>query len=299
MTDEGLTHLHVAGQGVSSWFGWIPVRSRARAGVMGAMLILALVVIAGRLVFCTAVATDFSAKMLAPSYTHPFGTDQMGRDMLARTLAGLSTSLCVGALVAVFTVVIACVMAFVSVAGGRWGDAVVRLLTDTVMGVPHIVALILISYALGRGLWGVVIGLSLTHWPSLARILTTELLQIRRERYMDASAALGVAGVTMFARHLFPAIFPQLLVGALLSFSHAILHEASMTFLGFGLSPEVPALGTILAESMGYLSAGAWWLAVLPGVSLVACVLLLDGAGSACRQAIDARVDRGAKGAAA
>ncbi len=204
----------------------------------------------------------------------------------------LVTSLFVGLLASAVTTCISLVLAVLAAFGGRASDAAVSWLTDLVMGVPHIVLLLLISYALGRGFWGVTIGVALTHWPSLTRLLRAELLQAKREPYLEASAALGVSWPRVVVRHLIPAIAPQLIVGAVLAFPHAILHEASITFLGFGLSPDQPAIGVILSESMGYLTAGAWWLAVLPGAALVACVALFDMLGSSLRRLIDARTSQ-------
>lgn len=267
-----------------------------RARLLGmALLAFALLVavgLVGRALAPAAMATDFSAKMLAPSPAHPFGTDQMGRDMLVRVLAGLSTSLLVGAIASLATAAIALALALASAYGGRAADALVLWLIDLVMGVPHIVLLLLISYALGRGLLGVAVGVALTHWPGLARVLRAELMQARREPYLEASEALGVSRMRMAMRHLLPAIAPQLIVGTVLSFPHAVLHEASITFLGFGLPPDEPAIGVILAESMGYLTTGAWWLAVLPGAVLVVCVLLLDALGSSLRRVLDAHTSQ-------
>lgn len=267
-------------------------RARLLGMALFAVALLVAVGLAGRALAPVAMTTDFSAKMLAPSPAHPFGTDQMGRDMLARVLAGLSTSLLVGAIASLATAAIALALALASAYGGRAVDALVLWLIDLVMGVPHIVLLLLISYALGRGLWGVAVGMALTHWPGLARVLRAELMQARREPYLEASEALGVSRMRMAMRHLLPAIAPQLIVGTVLSFPHAVLHEASITFLGFGLSPDEPAIGVILAESMGYLTAGAWWLAVLPGAVLVACVLLFDALGSSLRRVLDARTSQ-------
>lgn len=267
-------------------------RARLLGMALFAVALLVAVGLAGRALAPVAMTTDFSAKMLAPSPAHPFGTDQMGRDMLARVLAGLSTSLLVGAIASLATAAIALALALASAYGGRAVDALVLWLIDLLMGVPHIVLLLLISYALGRGLWGVAVGMALTHWPGLARVLRAELMQARREPYLEASEALGVSRMRMAMRHLLPAIAPQLIVGTVLSFPHAVLHEASITFLGFGLPPDEPAIGVILAESMGYLTTGAWWLAVLPGAVLVACVLLLDALGSSLRRVLDARTSQ-------
>lgn len=248
---------------------------------------LVAVVAAGLLVYGDATEVDFTAKNLAPSLAHPFGTDWMGRDMLLRTLAGLSTSVLVGLGAAAFSAVVALVLASAAALGGKRVDAVVTWLIDLVMGVPHIVLLILISFALGKGFWGVTVGIALTHWPSLTRVLRAEIMQCRESTYVAVARKLGKSPAQIALSHIVPYVFPQFLVGLILLFPHAILHEAAITFLGFGLPPEQPAIGVILSESMGYLSAGMWWLAVFPGLALVACVALFDVAGSSLRTLID------------
>lgn len=264
-------------------------RRRMLVGLVGCMAFLVLVLVVGRGAAGVAVTCDFSAKNLAPCAAHPFGTDWMGRDMLARTLAGLSTSVFVGLLAASCSSAIALALACVAALGGRVADAVVSWLIDLVMGIPHIVLLILVSYALGRGFWGVTIGVALTHWPSLARVLRAEIVQLREQPFLAASRAAGASRRSVVLGHVLPAVLPQLLVGATLTFPHAILHEASITFLGFGLSADEPAIGVILSESMQYLSAGYWWLAVLPGVALVVVVLAFSRVGSLVRRLFSAR----------
>lgn len=264
-------------------------RRRMLVGLVVAAVALAVIAVAGRLLEPVAMATDFAAKNLQPSIAHPFGTDWMGRDMLARTLAGLSTSIFVGLLAAGASSLIALALACLAVLGGPRADAAVSWLVDLVMGVPHIVLLVLISYALGKGFWGVTVGVALTHWPSLTRVLRAEILQLREQPFLSVSRALGVSRLRIALDHLVPYVLPQFLVGLILLFPHAILHEASITFLGFGLSPDHPAVGVILSESMRYLSAGYWWLAIFPGASLVATVGLFDRIGALARRLVDAR----------
>lgn len=241
-----------------------------------ATLALVAIAIAGRALADAAIATDFAQKNLAPSLAHPFGTDWMGRDMLCRTLAGLSTSVLVGVASAAVSSTVAIALAVASAFGGRRLDAAIEWLTDLVMGIPHLILLILISYALGRGTLGVLVGVSLTHWPSLSRVLRAEMFQVSAQPFMACSRALGVSHLRLAVTHLVPHVLPQYLIGLVLLFPHAVLHEASITFLGFGLSPEESAIGVILSEALSYLTAGAWWLAVFPGLALLAVVLLFD-----------------------
>lgn len=262
-------------------------RKKVLAACVAAAVALVAIVALGLAVYDTAQVSDFTAKSLAPCLEHPFGTDAMGRDMLARTLAGLSTSVLVGLLAAAVSSVIALVLGCAAALGGKKVDAVVTWLIDLCMGVPHIVLLILISYALGKGFWGVTIGVAITHWPSLTRVIRAEVLQCKQAPYVAVARQLGVSRLRIAVQHVVPYVLPQYLVGLILLFPHAILHEASVTFLGFGLSPEQPAIGIILSESMKYLASGMWWLAFFPGLALIATVLLFDVAGSRLRRLVD------------
>ena len=252
-----------------------------------AAVLLVAVVVTGIACAPQATATDLAARSLAPSLVHPFGTDRLGHDMLLRTLSGLSTSMLIGLVAVAVSSLIALVLGCASALGGRKVDAAITWLIDLMLGIPHIVLLILISYALGKGFWGVVAGIALTHWPSLARVVRAEVLQVKQAPYMAAARKLGAGRIEATVRHVIPHVLPQFLVGLVLMFPHAILHEASVTFLGFGLSPESAAIGIILSESMSYLSAGMWWLAFFPGLALVLVVMLFDACGSGLRRLLD------------
>lgn len=151
---------------------------------------------------------------------------------------------------------------------------------------PHLVTLILIAFVLGGGAKGVVIGIALTHWPTLTRVLRAEILQIKSAEYVEISKKLGKSRMWIIRKHYLPHLLPQLFVGFILLFPHAILHESAITFLGFGLSPEQPAIGIILSESMKYLSTGIWWLAFFPGLSLIVMVAIFDAFGNNLRKLI-------------
>ena len=239
--------------------------------------------VAGGLLTEQAMATDFSRRDLAPCWGYPFGTDWMGRDMLARTLAGLSLSIRIGVLTAGISAAVALILGTVCAISGDWADAAVSWVIDLVMGIPHILLIILISIACGRGLWGVTAGVALSHWTSLARVVRGEVLQLHQAPYLRMARKLGVSQGKLLRLHLLPHLLPQLLAGLILQFPHAILHEASVTFLGFGLSPEQPAIGIVLEESMGYLALGRWWLALFPGLSLVSVVALFALLGERAR----------------
>ena len=198
-----------------------------------AVSLLAAVTIAGIFLKDAAMETDFGSKNLAPSMNHLFGTDWMGRDMFARTLAGLSLSIRIGLLTACVSAGIALLMGTGAAVLGHRADARISWWIALMMG------------KLGAG-------------------------------------KLQVAGP-----HMLPHVLPQFLTGLILLFPHAILHESSVTFLGFGLSAEQPAIGVILSESMQYLTTGKWWLALFPGISLVLTVALFALLGERARRLLD------------
>ena len=255
--------------------------------LIAAVAILAAVTAGGILMEESAMETDFSRTNLKPSLEYLLGTDWMGRDMFARTIAGLSLSIRIGLLTAAVSAGAALVLGTAAAVLGRKADAVISWCIDLVMGIPHILLVMLISIACGRGFAGVVAGVSLSHWPSLARVIRGEVLQLRSAPYILAAEKLGVSRFDIVRRHMVPHILPQFLTGMILLFPHAILHEASVTFLGFGLSSEQPAIGVILSESMRYLTTGKWWLALFPGLALVLTVILFAMLGERLRRLLD------------
>lgn len=231
--------------------------------------------------------TDFSRKNLPPCLRYPFGTDWMGRDMFVRTVCGLSISVIIGVGAAAVSAVMAFALGVSAATLGKKVDAVITWCIDLVMGVPHMLLLILICVAAGKGLKGVIIGVAFTHWTSLTRLIRAEVMQLKEQQYIKIAEKLGKGKWYIVRKHMVPHLLPQFLVGLILLFPHAILHESSITFLGFGLSNEQPAIGVILSESMKYLITGKWWLALFPGAMLVLTVVCFFVAGESLRKLID------------
>lgn len=242
----------------------------------GGVLLLGFITFSGIFLGDKAMETDFSRKNLAPSWNYLFGTDWLGRDMFARTLTGLSLSIRIGLLTAAVSALTALIMGIGAAALGRYWDGVISWVIDLILGIPHILLVMLISFGLGRGFAGVTAGVALSHWPSLARVIRGEVLQQKQAPYVLAAKKMGSSPFKIARMHMLPFVLPQFLIGLILQFPHAILHEAGITFLGFGLSPEQPAIGIILSESMGYLTTGKWWLALFPGLSLVLVVVVFS-----------------------
>ena len=263
------------------------LRQRTVIVTVLAAVLLAAIVAGGLLLSDHGLTTNLAIKNLSPSLRHPFGTDWLGRDMFTRTIKGLTLSMGVGLLATSVSVVIALVLGLCSATMGKLVDGAVTWLVDLFLAVPHLVALILISFALGGGERGVIVGVAVTHWPSLTRVIRAEVLQIRSAEFVQISRSLGRSRWWIATRHILPHLLPQFFVGMILMFPHAVLHEAVVTFLGFGLSPHRPAIGVILSESMRYLSTGMWWLAFFPGLALLLMVRIFDILGDNLRMLTD------------
>ena len=245
------------------------------------------IMILGTLSSAKAVKTSFAHKNHQPGVEHLLGTDWLGRDMMARTLKGLSLSVIIGLCASTVSAVLALILGVAAATLGGRIDAVVSWAVDVVMGIPHLMLLMLISFALGKGLPGVTVAVAATHWPTLTRVIRAEIVQLREAPYIRIAGKLGRSPLAIARTHLLPHVFPQFLVGLLLLFPHAILHEAAVTFLGFGLTAEQPGIGNILSESMRYLALGYWWLSLFPGLALLGTVILFDRLGGSVRRLID------------
>lgn len=248
------------------------------------LIIIAVIYLAG--IFLWGIVLDpdtyavhYENKFLSPCAEHLFGTDFMGRDMFFRCIKGLSNSLIIGILAAAVSSVLALFLGIVSAVFGGWVDRFVNWCIDLCMGLPHLVLLILISFMLGKGIKGVTIGVAITHWPGLTRIVRAEVLQVRSSQYVQAAYKMGKSRAEVAVRHIIPHVLPAYLIGLILLFPHAIMHEASITFLGFGLPAEMPAIGVILSEAMKHITTGKWWPAVFPGLMLLIAVVLFDVIG--------------------
>ena len=228
--------------------------------------------------FIRDIPSNFASANQMPSLEHLFGTDWMGRDMFQRTIAGLGLSLMVGFIASVVSTIISIILGLFS-SFNKFTDEVVAGIIDLFGSIPHILLIILVSIMFGGGVFGVIMGVGLTHWTPLARVLRSEVKEIRTKEYISLAENLGRSKVWIAIKHIFPLIISQIIVGVILMFPHAIMHEAAITFLGFGLPPHEPAIGVILSESMNYLSSGYWWLAFYPGMSLLIVVLLFDFIG--------------------
>lgn len=265
----------------------LSVRQRRLIFAMSAIVFILGLLLFGTTMPESAYAVDYGQKNLAPSLAHPFGTDNMGRDMLLRSIKGMSISLQIGFAAAFVSSCIALVLGTLSAAFGGKVDQFVLWLVDLCMGIPHILLILMISVMMGGGIMGVSIGVIVTHWPRLTRVIRAEVMQLRTQPYILAARQYGYSWFSIARRHFVPHVLPQYIIGLILLFPHAIMHEAAISFLGYGLPLDMPAIGIILSESMRYLALGMWWLAFFPGFLLLLVVLIFDRLGEALRDILD------------
>lgn len=251
------------------------------------LLFLSFIYIRGSMIYDNDLAVDFANKLQAPSGKHIFGTDANGRDMALRTIKGLSNSLAIGIIGSLSSLLIAWVFSLLLSVGSKKIDKLVNFIIDIFLSIPHMMLLILISVATGRGATGVVLGIALTHWTGLTRLLRGEILELKNENYIKISKTLGKSKLYIFINHILPHIVGQMIVGLILLFPHAILHESAISFLGFGLSLSTPSIGIILSESMKYLIQGHWYLAFFPGLLLCLVVYAINLLGENLSNLID------------
>ncbi|MDR1953542.1 MAG: ABC transporter permease [Clostridiales Family XIII bacterium] len=247
--------------------------------ISAAAIYLVGVFIWGAVLPASSYAVNYADKFIPPGAQFLFGTDFMGRDMFFRCVKGLSNSLVIGLAASLISSVIGLLLGVSSaVIGGKF-DKFVLMCVDCCMGLPHLVLLILISFTLGRGATGVLFAVALTHWPELTRLVRAEVLQLRNTQYVQVAYRMGKTRLNVAREHILPHVLPVYIVGLVLLFPHAIMHESAVTFLGFGLPAETPAIGVILSEAMRHIATGKWWLALFPGLMLIAAVLLFDVIG--------------------
>lgn len=262
-------------------------RVRGSAVIVAAVVLAVLVV--PPLVQLDEQAVDLAAKLQPPSWTHPFGTDDVGRDLLVRCVYGLRVSLLVGVVAAVVATVIGTAVGAAAAAAGGWFDRVVMRLVDLFSAVPHLLLGIFIVAMFRPGVWPVVVSVALTHWLSTARIVRAEVLSLRSRPYVDAAISGGASRWRVAVRHLLPGVLPQAGLAAVLMVPHAIWHESALSFLGLGLPTHQASLGTLVQSARGSLLAGDWWPTLFPGLFIIVPTLAIAGLAGAWRERLNPR----------
>jgi peptide/nickel transport system permease protein len=232
---------------------------------------------------------DLSNVLLPPSAEHLLGTDNNGRDVLARMIYGTRVSLIAGlASVAVGVLAGSLLGLGAGFAGGR-ADSIVMRLMDAILSFPALVLALALGAVIGAGLSGVVIALGVVYTPTFARLMRAQVLTVRTREYVEAARVLGSPGWRIVRQHVLPNVATPIVVQASLSIAFAILAEASLSFLGLGVPPPAPSWGGMINQGRGYLQQ-APWIVFGPGAALFVTVLGLNFVGDAIRDALDPRI---------
>jgi peptide/nickel transport system permease protein len=231
---------------------------------------------------------ELALRLEGPSLAHPLGLDELGRDVLARLLAGGRVSLLVGAAVVGISAFAGTLIGALAGYLGGWFDEVVGRLMDVLLAFPGILLSIAMVAVLGPNLSNVVLALSLIGWVGYARLVRGQVLRIRELEYVQAARALGVTTPWILARHVIPATLSPVTVQATLGMAGAVIAEASLSFLGLGVQPPMPSWGTMLDAGRSHLF-DAPHLTVFPGLAIALLVVGFNVAGDALRDYLDPR----------
>ncbi|PJN01800.1 ABC transporter permease [Streptomyces sp. CB01201] len=263
------------------------VRVGTSAAVLAAVVLA--VVLVPPLVQLDEQAVDLARRLQPPSWSHPFGTDDVGRDLLLRCVYGLRVSLMVGVVAALAATLIGTAVGALAGAFGGWTDRVLMRLVDTFSSVPHLLLGIFVVAMFRPGVWPVVVSVALTHWLSTARIVRSEILSLRSRPFIDAAISGGASRWRVAVRHLLPGVVPQAALAAVLMVPHAMWHESALSFLGLGLPAHQASLGNLVQSARGSLLAGDWWPTLFPGLLLIAPTLAIAGLAGAWRERLSPR----------
>lgn len=260
----------------------------AMAGLVG------LIIVFGAGVFANYIAPySFSeidlTNLISPPTTaghHFFGTDAIGRDYFSRVIYGIRTSEEVGVFVAIASSLIGLVIGAIAGYYGGLVDNMLMRLTDLVLTLPFLAILLTASALLGQGSqWRVSIILALLFWTGLARVVRGIFLSLREKEYVEAAKAAGASDARIMFRHILPNTLGPIIVNGTLAVATAILVEAALSFLGFGIKPPTPSLGVLVADAQA--NPQQWWLTVFPGLTIVLIVLCINFIGDGLRDALD------------
>lgn len=277
-------------------------RPTGRRSVLAAVAILVALglycVIVPALNQVDARVVDLDGYLQAPSGQHPMGTDLMGRDLLLRCAEALRISLALAAVAAVVSTVLGVLIGTCAAVLGGLADKLMMRAVDALNALPHLLLGVVIA-SLWRGQWwAIVASIGLTHWTQIARIVRSEILSVRTREHVAAAVVSGASRRQVWATHLIPAVIPQALIAVVLTMPHAIWHESTLSFLGVGLPPTDPSLGTLLEDAREGILGGGWWMLVFPAALLtIACLAVAALGGwwrerSIPRRSVEAQVTR-------
>lgn len=228
-------------------------------------------------------------RLQPPSGAHPFGTDELGRDVLSRAIFGARISMTVGLISVTVALVIGVTLGLVSGYLGGWTDNMIMRVIDILLAFPGILLAIVIAGALGPGLRNVMIAVGIFSMPSYARVVRASTLSVKEQDYIEALRALGASDPRIVFRHILTNVFAPIIVLATLGIATAILSAAGLSFVGLGAQPPTPEWGAMLSQARPYLRS-EWWMATFPGLAIMITVLAVNLLGDGLRDALDPRL---------
>jgi len=263
-------------------------RRAALAGLAVVLFFITLAVLAPLVAPYDPLATDWAAVRKAPSAAHWFGTDEIGRDVLARVIWGSRASLLAGLVSVSLAVMVGVPLGLVSgYLGGAFDGTVMRLI-DAMLAIPFLILAIALAAFLGPNLTNAMIAIGVSQTPIFARLTRGQVLSVKHEDYVEAARALGNPHRRIVLRHILPNVVAPILVQATLAAAAAIIAEASLSFLGLGQQPPDPSWGSMLNTAKNFIPQ-APWMAVWPGLAIFLLVLALNLFGDGLRDALDPR----------
>ena len=235
-------------------------------------------------------AMDFMM-LEGPSWSHPLGMDDLGRDLLSRIIHGARVSIFVGLTTVTIAGLLGVAMGIAAAFYRGWIDTVIMRYIDLQWAFPNILIAVYLVATFGTGLLNVIVAISLAYLDDFARVARGMTLTVKEEQYVAAAHTTGCSDWRIMARHILPNITAPVIVLATVSVSNAILAEAVLSFLGLGVSSDTPTWGLILAEARSFITR-AWWLGVFPGLAIMLTVLSINFLGDALRDLLDVRETR-------
>jgi peptide/nickel transport system permease protein len=232
--------------------------------------------------------TALTSTLEAPSMAHPFGTDELGRDLFTRMVYGARISLAIGALVTGVRLALGTLVGVVAGYAGGWVDEAAMRLVDVLLAFPGIVLALVIAGMLGPSLPNAMLGLAVVGWGRYARVVRSEVLSVTERGYVNAARLMGVSRPRLVVRHVLPNVLGPVVVLATLDIGTVVLGAAGLSFLGLGAQPPTPEWGTMLASGRNHLQQ-AWWLVNVPGVAIVVTVFGFNLLGDGLRDVLDPR----------
>lgn len=261
----------------------------AIAGGFCIFLVFSIAFLAPLISPCDPEAISVSEKLAPPSWTHQLGTDHLGRDVFSRMLYGARISLLVGFVAVGLSMLIGIFVGAVAGYYGKWVDTVLMRFVDIMMCFPSFFLILTIIALLGPNIINVMVVIGITSWMGTARLVRAEFLSLRERDFVRAAHAIGARDSRIIFYHLLPNALAPVFVAATLDVATAILVEAGLSFLGFGVQPPAPSWGNILTAGRVYIF-DAWWLTIFPGLAILITVLSFNLFGEGIRDALDPRL---------